>query len=586
MKNKYPFIDLPKLSNVEAEGGETVRLPDGRTFKLDGDKHKKGGIDLYAPEGTQIFSEHLKLPKDVASKILDTKVTKDTSPAKLSHKFNTNQYLKVMNDTTNRYSKLEKDTAELMFLKFDAMQNNIFHAQEEFKNKGKSKVKSQSTELPKAQAGVQIGAGFGQLNPMFLDQRLQGFTGQPAGPYSNQRRTGTDLYGGVPEFRQEHTDWLKYHYNQPMSGQNFQQAYTDYSQNQFGVVPDFSAGSGNTDYKYGNITREAPLGYSTVRGTKSPGQFTLTDYMNDPKGVADKFGLSPDEIDKAIKTDKSYYVNVPGKEILPVDLPKLDMNNIVGYKPVKDGISLPSLDMTKLGTKDIKDKLDSAYKEDDQFGPGTITEEVPVGIDIQQLINGVEQGLLLTQLATLSKENPYYTNTPGVAPVTRFEPINTKQQERAFHMAKESLDNSNLPEQVKQAQLAYMQGKVIEGVNQIDLANYQGNLQNQNNNTTNITNMINSNNQERTRANYQYMTERARATELYEQQKNNIVTNMLNIWRTQAQNRSDIKLINQLSNNYDFSTRTGDVQYVPGQGVPNFYNNLDTYFPPPVPQTK
>ena len=52
------------ISNVEIEGGEFLILPDGTTEIAKGPSHKKGGINTILPEGTKVFSNHLK-PKDL-----------------------------------------------------------------------------------------------------------------------------------------------------------------------------------------------------------------------------------------------------------------------------------------------------------------------------------------------------------------------------------------------------------------------------------------------------------------------------------------------------------------------------------------
>lgn len=66
------------LSNVEIEGGEFLILPDGTTEIAKGPSHKNGGIDTILPEGTKVFSNHLK-PKDL-------------------HKMPANQKLMLMNN--------------------------------------------------------------------------------------------------------------------------------------------------------------------------------------------------------------------------------------------------------------------------------------------------------------------------------------------------------------------------------------------------------------------------------------------------------------------------------------------------------
>ena len=51
-------------ANVEIEGGEFLILPDGTTEIAKGPSHKNGGIDTVLPEGTKVFSNHLR-PMDL-----------------------------------------------------------------------------------------------------------------------------------------------------------------------------------------------------------------------------------------------------------------------------------------------------------------------------------------------------------------------------------------------------------------------------------------------------------------------------------------------------------------------------------------
>ena len=61
------------ISNVEIEGGEFLILPDGTTEIAKGPSHKKGGINTILPEGTKVFSNHLK-PKDLHKMPADQKL--------------------------------------------------------------------------------------------------------------------------------------------------------------------------------------------------------------------------------------------------------------------------------------------------------------------------------------------------------------------------------------------------------------------------------------------------------------------------------------------------------------------------------
>lgn len=46
----------------EFEGGELAQLPDGQQMDINGPSHEQGGVDMIFPEGTFIFSDHLKGP--------------------------------------------------------------------------------------------------------------------------------------------------------------------------------------------------------------------------------------------------------------------------------------------------------------------------------------------------------------------------------------------------------------------------------------------------------------------------------------------------------------------------------------------
>ena len=61
------------ISNVEIEGGEFLILPDGTTEIAKGPSHKNGGINTILPEGTKVFSNHLK-PKDLHKMPADQKL--------------------------------------------------------------------------------------------------------------------------------------------------------------------------------------------------------------------------------------------------------------------------------------------------------------------------------------------------------------------------------------------------------------------------------------------------------------------------------------------------------------------------------
>jgi len=63
LNNRLP-MNNSRGANVEIEGGEFLILPDGTTELAKGPSHKNGGINTVLPEGTKVFSNHLK-PSDL-----------------------------------------------------------------------------------------------------------------------------------------------------------------------------------------------------------------------------------------------------------------------------------------------------------------------------------------------------------------------------------------------------------------------------------------------------------------------------------------------------------------------------------------
>ena len=104
------------FNNVEIEGGEFLILPDGTTELAQGASHSKGGINTTLPEGTRVFSNHLK-PKG----------SKKTF-AKLAKKYDNTQYDEVLN---NKFAKqVDKDTALIMKQKNQKVLDKLFMDQQ------------------------------------------------------------------------------------------------------------------------------------------------------------------------------------------------------------------------------------------------------------------------------------------------------------------------------------------------------------------------------------------------------------------------------------------------------------------------
>jgi len=125
-----------KEANIEAEKGETILNSKGELGKFLGKKHSKtsnAGTPALVEPGSFIFSDKLKLPKEYIATILDkepSKVSKMT-PAELSLKFPTKQYLDTLSDE-NADSRA-KNTADIMLRKNLQSLQVIFEAQQMLK---------------------------------------------------------------------------------------------------------------------------------------------------------------------------------------------------------------------------------------------------------------------------------------------------------------------------------------------------------------------------------------------------------------------------------------------------------------------
>jgi hypothetical protein len=108
-------------ANIEAEKGETIITPMGddawtktipKTYVIGGKKHYKGGTPLSVPEGSFIFSDHLKEKNPEVHKLFNRPVKKSGyTYADLSKPFMVNEDIRRLLD--NDSDKITKDTARL-----------------------------------------------------------------------------------------------------------------------------------------------------------------------------------------------------------------------------------------------------------------------------------------------------------------------------------------------------------------------------------------------------------------------------------------------------------------------------------------
>lgn len=136
---RYSLSAVPReLANIEAEGGETVLTDlndDGQfgLYNITGSRHGSGGVPMFLPEQSFIYSDTQKMKmnrSELAEFGIESR--KKITPAKVSKKFQLNEYIGAMADPFIDNIKLK--SAELMVNKNQMGLSKLAFGQEAKKN--------------------------------------------------------------------------------------------------------------------------------------------------------------------------------------------------------------------------------------------------------------------------------------------------------------------------------------------------------------------------------------------------------------------------------------------------------------------
>ena len=127
--------DAPPV--LEAEGGETILHPDGTHFKIEGDRHVDGGVELteeQAPEGSFIYSDTKKMTikdAEILKRFGMSESKAGYTPAEIAKKYDTNKFKALMDDPNT--DRLTKETAQLMVKNYKKKLGELALIQESMK---------------------------------------------------------------------------------------------------------------------------------------------------------------------------------------------------------------------------------------------------------------------------------------------------------------------------------------------------------------------------------------------------------------------------------------------------------------------
>ena len=162
------------INNVEIEGGEYLQLPDMSTEMAYGPSHSRGGIETSLPEGTRVYSNHLK---PMGSK---------KTFAQMAKKYDNSDYDKILN---NKFAKqVDKDTAAIMRDKNQKVLDKLFMDQQMMN--GNSNGEPMNMAMAKNGASIN-NAGFRALPKAVQDQII---SNMEYGGYSLPKLQGGDWY--------------------------------------------------------------------------------------------------------------------------------------------------------------------------------------------------------------------------------------------------------------------------------------------------------------------------------------------------------------------------------------------------------
>ncbi len=118
---------VPGMVPINAEGKEVVETPDGQVGELKGPSHEQGGIDMFLPPGTDIFSKRIKGPD--GKSMADRKKARERKIKKLEKELKNNPSDKILAKTlektkSNFEQQESKDKQKMEFARnmFNGMQ--------------------------------------------------------------------------------------------------------------------------------------------------------------------------------------------------------------------------------------------------------------------------------------------------------------------------------------------------------------------------------------------------------------------------------------------------------------------------------
>lgn len=471
---------------VEVEDKETIMNPDGQLYEFNGKTHAEGGIDIMAEQGSKIFSEYSKAPKELIKTVLGKNTNKKYSYADLSKKFDTTEWTKVLqNPDADEY---QKKSAMMKFAGNQSMLELIFQTQEAEKQKQDKNNPNKIT----AQRGVLV----------------------PPTPLTNFNTIDyTDINKGVSRYNTP-TGFL-YGYDPATDEFQIPQVITDKR------VP-YPNNANSFDNVDQIIEQIEPIVQPKPTGT---GKTKLKpNKTGNNKSPEDSLITIPTELASLPQVDISKYFKGEGFDINDY---KVDINQPQNNEVVSNNKK------SKFKFDGISPKL-----------AGTILD---IGLAMSDKLN---------------ERPPVYRDLRKSPLFSRFVDFDDKEAGRNFALNVQQIQNSNLPEEVKQARIADLNAQYRDHTAKVAFNNAQRYEQKINQDTEKLQRYIDTNIDQHFQDIERYNQQKARFDLLKDQfmaqRKSRVVNSVRNyldyVDKTNLQNKI-------LSENYEVNPFTGKIVF-------------------------
>jgi hypothetical protein len=598
-----------EYANAEVEGGETALTPDGMLMKFNGPSHAQGGINTNLEEGTKIFSEHLKVPEEVQRGLGLKKVNKKLSYAKLSEKLKTKPFIEMMNETDDPY---KLNAAKVQLEKNMAMLESLFFAQEKDKEiKGMDKPEFTDGKKVYAQKGIDLSKISNRFVP---DSR-----GILTDPVTNKSYYRNDD-GSYTEFDAQST-FVQNPNSVPVGETN---RTFNVSDNVLMGAPDpfdpigaalmtaavglgaagagYAAPASTVADMYGVVS--LPGASSLMAGMSHAGlrNFGLPkdnfrdayeeNYMKDLRSQLDPFAKENiiNYIPRKKSDSKPIITVVPTPQPAPqpkpgvTPKPSSTNNKRVMVSPPRFNEGTPE-DAITAGEAELgpvtpfipKSYIPPAYRAEESYNRNNMDTGMSMDFPKPQSTStsdkekfGINQKLLgtladigLVMSDRLNIDNPTIYNRQKNPMFNRFYEFDNREAQRMADRQIQGIMNSNLPEQVKQAQIAAVTSQMQDQQGRVDFANAQRYEQKREMDLNKLQQYTDANLESRINEFDIYRQKMARVKDLQNQFKANRKQQIVNSAKDYWEYTNKLNTLNELNPYFELSPITGRTRYKP-----------------------